>query len=480
MNDIVPLSGSNQADVYSPMEQYELAILNKVGNIGLPTSNVLVKIENRITVLNNVKNAIEPLASENRKSAVYMSKFMLAISAGLFDAALNYLWDETIQQLRNRIIAYDLNYFFDQAVADPEKRKDLKSAEDLEKITDDELIRSASKIGFISSVGQQQLDLVRYMRNHASAAHPNQYDVKPYQILAFLETCIREVIVLPESQTMVATARLLHNVKETQVDEKVANELAGIFQGLRPDQVEMLATALFGIYTDLRSTTITRDNVRLLAPKIWSHVPESVRANFGVRQARFRASLDEDKAKLAREFLDAVDGLSYLSEDVRYGEIEGIIDELRRVHEGMNNFYNEPSIAERLFDVVGTRNIPLGVESRYVETLSVVFLGNFSGVSWKADKVYVDLMSSFTPGQAARSLYCLTGPEVSAILSGTKPRSKFSEAINLLRPKYTGRAAKELAGAVEEFISTPDKMSIDSKLKKLRGELEIEIASNAS
>lgn len=158
MNDIVPLSGSNQADVYSPMEQYELAILNEVGNIGLPTSNVLVKIENRITVLNNVKNAIEPLASENRKSAVYMSKFMLAISAGLFDAALNYLWDETIQQLRNRIIAYDLNYFFDQAVADPEKRKDLKSAEDLEKITDDELIRSASKIGFISSVGQQQLD----------------------------------------------------------------------------------------------------------------------------------------------------------------------------------------------------------------------------------------------------------------------------------------------------------------------------------
>ena len=94
---------------------------------------------------------------------------MLAVSAGLFDAALNYLWDETIGELRKRIVAYDLNYFFDQAVTDPDKRKDLREPADLAKITDDELIRAAAKIGFISPVEQQQLDLVRYMRNHARA-----------------------------------------------------------------------------------------------------------------------------------------------------------------------------------------------------------------------------------------------------------------------------------------------------------------------
>jgi hypothetical protein len=191
-----------------------------------------------------------------------MSKFMLAVSAGLFDAALNYLWDETIGELRKRIVAYDLNYFFDQAVTDPDKRKDLREPADLAKITDDELIRAAAKIGFISPVGQQQLDLVRYMRNHASAAHPNQHEIGPYQLLAFMETCIREVILLPESPTMVATGRLLYNVKNTTVTAEAATELAGVFDGLRPDQVELLANGLFGIYTDPDSSTVTRDNVR--------------------------------------------------------------------------------------------------------------------------------------------------------------------------------------------------------------------------
>ena len=77
------------------------------------------------------------MPAEHRRGAVYMSKFMLAVSAGLFDAALNYLWDETIGELRKRIVAYDLNYFFDQAVTDPDKRRDLREPTDLAKITDD-------------------------------------------------------------------------------------------------------------------------------------------------------------------------------------------------------------------------------------------------------------------------------------------------------------------------------------------------------
>lgn len=113
-----------------------------------------------------------------------------------------------------------------------------------------------------------------------------------------------------------------------------------------------------GIYTDPDSSTVTRDNVRLLAPQLWAQVPESVRSNFGVRQARFKASLDQAQAELAREFLSAVDGLSYLSEDIRLGEIDTLLDELRRAHFGMDNSYNEPPIATRLAQIVGSQSVP--------------------------------------------------------------------------------------------------------------------------
>ena len=71
---------------------------------------------------------------------MYLSKFLAAVTAGLFDAALNYLWDETILQLRYRVAQYDIQYFFDVAVSSPERRKKLNDVEDLVKIDDSELI----------------------------------------------------------------------------------------------------------------------------------------------------------------------------------------------------------------------------------------------------------------------------------------------------------------------------------------------------
>src|SRR6266403_6153211 len=44
---------------------------------------------------------------------------------------LNYLWDETIHELRKPVVRYDLEYFFDLAVTNPEKRKKLSTEEDL-------------------------------------------------------------------------------------------------------------------------------------------------------------------------------------------------------------------------------------------------------------------------------------------------------------------------------------------------------------
>ena len=57
----------------------------------------------------------------------------------LFDAALNYLWDETVFQLRKRVAIYDIEYFYDVAVTS-DKRKRLSGVEDLVKL--DDMIRN--------------------------------------------------------------------------------------------------------------------------------------------------------------------------------------------------------------------------------------------------------------------------------------------------------------------------------------------------
>lgn len=82
----------------------------------LPVDKVLVSISERKKVIKNFDDALVLLNTDYRLEAFYISKFMAAVSAGLFDAALNYLWDETIKQLRIRVSHYDIQYFYDISV----------------------------------------------------------------------------------------------------------------------------------------------------------------------------------------------------------------------------------------------------------------------------------------------------------------------------------------------------------------------------
>ena len=153
---------------------------------------------------------LESLTEEQRSVAVYVSKFVAACAVGLFDAALNYLWNETIRNLREKVARFDLTYFFDSVVSDSDRRSKLKNEADLEKIDDWELIRGCYTTGIITENGFRHLDYVRDMRNHASAAHPNQNEITGLQIASWLETCIVEVLAKEPAGPVIEIRKLLH------------------------------------------------------------------------------------------------------------------------------------------------------------------------------------------------------------------------------------------------------------------------------
>jgi hypothetical protein len=175
--DLVP-----SANYSSQIKQFEDGLLVFIEQYGLPTSQVLVQVSERLRVFSNVESVMERIDLDQRQRSIYISKFIAAAAAGLFDAALNYLWDETIYELRRRVAQYDLAYFYDAAVgSSAEKRKKLNTEEDLVKIDDSSLIKGSYEIGLISDLGFSHLDRIRYMRNWASAAHPNQHQITGLQ-----------------------------------------------------------------------------------------------------------------------------------------------------------------------------------------------------------------------------------------------------------------------------------------------------------
>ena len=147
MNDLIVL---NNNDIAKNLTEYDEKMLNIYNYLGLPTENILVGVEERKKVFKNIEDVVDLLEPDIAIKSTYISKFLSAVSAGLFDAALNYLWDETVNQLRYRIAQYDIQYFFDLAVTS-DKRNKLSTEADLVKIDDSELIQGAKEIGPLRS-----------------------------------------------------------------------------------------------------------------------------------------------------------------------------------------------------------------------------------------------------------------------------------------------------------------------------------------
>jgi hypothetical protein len=116
--------------------------------------------------------------------------------------------------------------------------------------------------------------------------------------------------------------KLLFNIKNNKISDLEGKQISALFAELTQEQVNNLAAGFFGIYTQLDSSTQTRQNVQLLSPPLWTRVDEATRQQFGVRYAKFLANNDQDQQKLARQFLEIVGGVSYIPDSIRGAEIE--------------------------------------------------------------------------------------------------------------------------------------------------------------
>ena len=82
------------------LEEHQAMMTYVFDKLNLPHKDIFVSTSERQIVFSNIENLLKTIEPSVRIEAYYISKFLAAISSGLFDAALNYIWDETIANLR--------------------------------------------------------------------------------------------------------------------------------------------------------------------------------------------------------------------------------------------------------------------------------------------------------------------------------------------------------------------------------------------
>jgi hypothetical protein len=432
------LRNISQGEIQKNVDSFTSQLTTYLKTLGLPTQGVLVNIGERKNVLNNLPSVVESLDAASCGNSIYISKFTAACAVGLFDAALNFLWDETIASLRQKAARIDLEYFFSSVVTDQNRRSKLQTAEDLVKLEDWELVRGCQLTGILSDIGFKHLEYIRDMRNWASAAHPNQNQLTGLQVVSWLETCIKEVIGKEPSGAAIQIRLLLQNIRLRELTTPDVNPIIANIRNLPLEMDSSLLRTIFGMYTDPNMAASAKNNIKLIAKAVWERAPDERRYEVGLKYDTFAANADITRRDSAKEFLDIIGGMSYLPKETLARELEEKIQNLLTAHYGMNNFYNEPSHAKILFELVPkTGLIPQAVRGIYVKTIILCRIGNLYGISWAATDLYDELISRFQEAEIQQVAGLLMDKEVSSRLQYNVCAKRFLVICGELRKRAT-------------------------------------------
>lgn len=387
-NSIITNSSQNNLSNTTNFQSY-------LKEMGLPYENILASDYERAMLQVSLPMVLQGVPVNIKQNAVYLSKFVAASAIGLYDAALNYLWNEVIISLREKVKFYGLDLFFDVAIGG-DLRDSYKVENDLSLIKDAVLIDSCFKLEIISSTLQEKLKHILFMRNHIGASHPTDESILTHELLGWLQTCVNQVIAEKPSEAAIYVSQFIINLKKDDltIDEATIKNFARVIQQQNRSFNGNLLVSMFGIFINKNTSSNVRSNILKLAPTVWDASCEQKKYDVAIRYDKFSLNLDEESKVLTNRFLEICHGLTYKSEGTKVSEIDELLNELLDNHYSYNNFHKEVITARELYKYINTgKDILPHFEEKFIEVVLICRLGNGSwynyGVSQGA-KIYYD------------------------------------------------------------------------------------------
>lgn len=453
-----------------PFTNFELYLQE----LGLPHEGIVAPDSERSMMSMILPQTIQQLSSQTKRDAVYLSKFVASSAIGLYDAALNYLWNEVVVSLREKVNIYGLDLFYDAAVGG-ELRETYSTVEDLNSIKDNTLVDTCRKLELISDILHAKLKHILYMRNNIGASHPNAETIRTLELLGWLETCVKDVIDDRPSEAALFVQQLIVNLKKDDLDLDIPR-LEQIQENLQKQHSRIsgnLLVTLFGIFTKKNTSPNVRKNILKLAPIVWEISPENKKYEIGFKLDQFAVNLDESTLALGNSFLEKCNGNSYRSEGTRSRELNELLNRLLDTHHAWDNFHHEVPIARQIKKYINEEtHILTSIEDKLIKTILICRIGNGNnyqkGVSPGAKAIYDEIIKLFNSKQVNKLLKFLKEPEIKNMLSIGNCISQAKELLGLINlDLQEGRSAEAIEFILSNLDNAKSKIFLTKELKDL-------------
>lgn len=359
-----------------------------------------------------------------------VARMCVAVSAGLFDGAMNYIWNAAILQLRTKVRNFGLPIVAQILQSDFEERNLLE-------LQDSRLLELCLKLNLVNEDGFFFLDQCRDVRNNFSAAHPTLGTVNDREFTTFLNRCVRYALADASSPRGVDIGAFISAVKGTRF---IADQCSIWVQRLgetHDAQRQMLVGMVHGIYCDPNTSEPSRLNSLDICNELKTGFTAALRSDLVNKHSEYAAKGDGPRHAASLQFFERLGLLSHLNESEQHAVFYRAVDRLWNAHNGMNNFYNEPPFAERLLELSRNGAVPETMQEQFVQTVLCCNVGNGYGISWAASVCYDQIIRSFSPREIATMIRLASAPETilgRRIKSLPSCRLRFKENLALIDP----------------------------------------------
>lgn len=324
-----------------------------------------------------------------------IARMCVAASVGLFDSAMNFIWNASILHLRDKVRGFGLS-----AVRQVVSKTDFEEKH-LVALQDSALLELCLKLNLIAEEGYFFLDQCRNVRNKFSAAHPTLGRVNDREFILFLNRCIKYALVGSSSPTGVDIQSFISAVKGSRFTDGQCDVWVNRLRETHEAQRRTLIGMIHGIYCDPSTAQPARLNVLDLCNVLKNEFSSDTQSDLINRHSDYLAKGNAGSHAASLQFFEKLDLVSLLNESEQHSLFAKALTRLWNVHLAMNNFYNEPPFAERVLDLSKNNETPETIQEQFVQVIVCCYIGNGYGVSWDAEAKYKTMIEDFSPREIA-------------------------------------------------------------------------------
>ena len=213
-----------------------------------------------VNVLDKLPELLGQIPSEKRDYDCD-KKIYIAVSCGLFDCVLNYVWNYVAIEIREKIEKFGVNNI-SKCVG---WKINQKKFDDLR---DSGLLDLCKEIGLLTEPGYNQLNICRTIRNNFSAAHKPIGEIGENQLVYFIEQCIMYTFVSDKTVVAVDLGRFQNLVRKRSFSDVQTNFWSYQFVNATENQRLEIYLSLLEMYCNTKNSKWVHATITKLCSRL--------------------------------------------------------------------------------------------------------------------------------------------------------------------------------------------------------------------